>query len=127
METFFYILRSIGGLIVVIWLANVALKYLNHFNNGEMKTIQVVERLSVHKSSSLAIVKIVNEYYLMSFSEQKTETLQKFTAEEAREIEQRLEQKEALDPTEAFKNISFTGVKEKFSHYFEQQKQDEFK
>lgn len=122
METVLYILRSIGGLIVVIWLANVALKYLNNFNNGEMKSIQVVERLSVHKSSSLAIVKIVNDYYLMSFSEQKTETLQKFTAEEAHEIEQRLEQKEAIDPAEAFKNIDLTAVKEKFAHYFEQQK-----
>ena len=122
METFLYILRSIGGLIIVIWLANIALKYLNHFNNGEMKTIQVVERLSVHKSSSLAIVKIVNDYYLMSFSEQKTETLQKFTAEEALEIEQRLKQKEAVDPTEAFKNIDLTAVKAKFAHYFEQQK-----
>lgn len=121
METFLYILRSIGGLIIVIWLANIALKYLNHFNNGEMKTIQVVERLSVHKSSSLAIVKIVNDYYLMSFSEQKTETLQKFTAEEAREIEERLEQKETINPTEAFKNIDLTVVKEKFAHYFEQQ------
>lgn len=122
METFLYILRSIGGLIIVIWLANIALKHLNQLNNGEMKTIQVVERLSVHKSSSLAIVKIVNDYYLMSFSEQKTETLQKFTAEEALEIEQRLKQKEAVDPTEAFKNIDLTAVKEKFAHYFEQQK-----
>ena len=122
METFLYILRSIGGLIVVIWLANVALKYLNQLNNGEMKSIQIVERLSVHKSSSLAIVKIVNDYYLMSFSEQKTETLQKFTAEEAREIEERLEQKETINPTESFKNIDLTVVKEKFAHYFEQQK-----
>lgn len=122
MESFLYILRSIGGLIIVIWLANVALKYLNNFTNGEKKSIQIVERLSVHKTSSLAIVKIVNEYYLMSFSEQKTETLQKFTVEEAAEIEKRLEQKEIVDSVEAFKNFDLTTVKEKFAHYLEQQK-----
>ena len=119
MESFIYILRSIGGLIVVIWLANVVLRFLNNVNNGEMKSIQVVERLSVNKTSSLAIVKIVNEYYLMSFSEQKTETLQKFSAEEAAEIEKRLEQKETSAPTEAIKNFDFMALKDKYARYFE--------
>ena len=122
MESFIYILRSIGGLIVVIWLANVVLKFLNNVNNGEMKSIQVVERLSVNKTSSLAIVKIVNEYYLMSFSEHKTETLQKFSAEEAAEIEKRLEQKETSAPTEAIKNFDFMALKDKYAQYFERQK-----
>lgn len=123
MEPFIHILRSIAGLIVVIWLANVSLKFLNKYTNQDTKSMQVVERLSVHKASSLAIVKIVDDYYLMSFSEQKTETLRKFSKEEAIEIEKRLAaQKEQTQPTEALKNFDLSAVKEKFAQYFEHEK-----
>lgn len=117
MESFFYVLRSIVALILVIWLANVALKYINKYSNNESKSIQVVERISVSKTSSLAIVKIVNDYYLMSFSEQAIETLQKFNEEEAVEIEAR--QQAQKDPIETIKEFDFIELKEKHTKFFD--------
>ena len=82
MESLLYILRTLVALVIVIWLANVAIKYLNNYSKNDMRNIQIVERISVSKASSLAIVKIVNEYYLMSFSEDKNEIIQKFSKDE---------------------------------------------
>ena len=120
MESLLYILRTLVALVIVIWLANVAIKYLNNYSKNDMRNIQIVERISVSKASSLAIVKIVNEYYLMSFSEDKNEIVQKFSKEEVFEIEERLEQKEANNPTEKIKTIDFKETKDKFAQYFEQ-------
>ena len=120
MESLLYILRTLVALVIVIWLANVAIKYLNNYSKNDMRNIQIVERISVSKASSLAIVKIVNEYYLMSFSEDKNEIVQKFSKEEVFEIEERLELKEANSPTEKMKTIDFNETKDKFAQYFEQ-------
>ena len=120
MESLLYILRTLVALVIVIWLANVAIKYLNNYSKNDMRNIQIVERISVSKASSLAIVKIVNDYYLMSFSEDKNEIIQKFSKDEVFEIEERLEQKEANSPTEKMKTIDFKETKDKFAQYFEQ-------
>ena len=120
MESLLYILRTLVALVIVIWLANVAIKYLNNYSKNDMRNIQIVERISVSKASSLAIVKIVNEYYLMSFSEDKNEIIQKFSKDEVFEIEERLELKEANNPTEKIKTIDFKETKDKFAQYFEQ-------
>lgn len=119
MESFLYILRSIAALIVVIWLANVALKYLNKYSNHKTRSIQIIERISVSKTSSLAIVKIVNDYYLMSFSENTSETLQKFSHEEAKEIEARQKEQEQQEPMEVLKKVDFTELKQKYASYFD--------
>lgn len=123
MESIFYIVKSIIALVAVIWLANVALKYINKISNNQNRSIQIVERISVSKASSLAIVKILDDYYLMSFSEQNNETLQKFTKEEAAEIEARLEEQKSVGTNELFKEFDLTETKDKFRHYFEKIKE----
>lgn len=122
MESFIYILRSILALIVVVWVANIALRYLNNLSIHDKKSIQIVERISVSKASSLAIVKIVNDYYLMSFSDNSTETLQKFTPEEVIEIEKRIEMNPTMDPKETFNKFDFKQLKGTVTEYFEQSK-----
>lgn len=118
MESFIYIVRSILALIVVVWVANIALRYLNSLSIHDKKSIQIIERISVSKASSLAIVKIVNDYYLMSFSESATETLQKFTPEEVKEIEERMEMNPVLDPKQAFAKFDFKQAKESLISIF---------
>lgn len=122
MESFIYILRSILALIVVVWVANIALRYLNNLSIHDKKSIQIVERISVSKASSLAIVKIVNDYYLMSFSDNSTEILQKFTPEEVIEIEKRIEMNPTMDPKETFNKFDFKQLKGTVTEYFEQSK-----
>lgn len=128
MESFLYVVRSIVALVVVIWLANVVLKYLNKYSNHTTKSIQIVERISVSKTSSLAIVKIVGNYYLMSFSENSSETIKQFSEAEVKEIEAKLVLQEASDPVNAVKEFDFSRLKEfdlkdlksKYSQLFEQ-------
>ena len=122
MESFIYILRSILALIVVVWVANIALRYLNKLSVHDKKSIQIVERISVSKASSLAIVKIVNDYYLMSFSDKSTEMLQKFTPEEVIEIKERIKVNPTMDPKDIFSKLDFKQVKEILTEYFEQSK-----
>lgn len=127
METFLYVIRSIVALIIVIWLANVALKYINNYSNNTMKSIQIIERISVSKASSLAIVKIVSDYYLMSFSDNASETIRKFTDEEAIVIEEKIALQEQSDPVKAMKDFDLNRLKsvnlktlrEKYSQLFE--------
>lgn len=127
METFLYVIRSIVALIIVIWLANVALKYINNYSNNTMKSIQIIERISVSKTSSLAIVKIVSDYYLMSFSDNTSETIRKFTGEEAIVIEEKIALQEQSDPVKAMKDFDLSRLKsvnlktlrEKYSQLFE--------
>lgn len=127
MESFLYVIRSIVALIIVIWLANLALKYINNYSNNTMKSIQIIERISVSKASSLAIVKIVSDYYLMSFSDNASETIRKFTDEEAIEIEEKIALQEQSDPVKAMKDFDLSRLKsvnlktlrEKYSQLFE--------
>lgn len=69
------ILQIFIVLIVVIILAQLSLKYLNTYTSKNCKNIKILERIAVNKNSYLGIVKILDEYYLMSFSENKNEIL----------------------------------------------------
>lgn len=117
-----YILRSIIALVVVIWLVNVLLKYLSQYTNKQTTTIEIIERVSVSKSSSLALVKIVNQYYLMSISENTSEILREFTEEEHLEIEEQLKEKAANEPLALSKTFEIKKLKEKYANFFDQSK-----
>jgi len=113
-----YVFRSIIALVIVIWLVNVILKYLSQYSNKQSKSIEIIERISVSKVSSLAIVRIVHQYYLMSFSEDDIDVLREFDDEEVKEIEKILNQQEEAKPLENIKNINLKEVKEKYSNFF---------
>lgn len=113
------IIKSIIALIIVIWLANFLLNKLNSYSKGQAKMIQVIERYPVSKTSSLAIVKIINRYYLMSLSESSSEILEEFSSKEAYEIVEQMNQQESIDPSMVMKQIDLTAIKEKYTHFFE--------
>lgn len=118
-----YILRSIFALIVIIWLANVLLRKLNSYMQGQSKAIQIIERFSISKNSSLTIVKILNNYYLMSFNENSSEILKEFTTEEIDEITQIMQNQEDYNPVEFFAQIDFSKLKGKYTDFFEKNQQ----
>ncbi|WP_207942449.1 hypothetical protein DOK78_000919 [Enterococcus sp. DIV2402] len=83
MEIIFLLVKMIVFLFVLLYGANQLLRYLNnrtHQNGG--KTLQVLERIAVSKSSFIAIVKILDKYYVMSLSEQTNEIIRELTPEE---------------------------------------------
>lgn len=94
MDLFLYTLRSIIALIGVLWLANFVLKYIDQYANKQTKSIQVIERTSVSKSSSLAIVKIMEQYYVMSISEHSTEILERLSDEDIQILEKQIKEQQ---------------------------------
>lgn len=119
---FNYVLRSIFALILIIWLANVLLVKLNKYTQGQSKSIQVIERFSISKNSSLAIVKIVNHYYLMSFNNNSSEILKKFAVDEVDEIQEILKNQQDSKSENIFTEIDFTKLKDKYTRFFEEGK-----
>lgn len=92
MELFFSVIKMIVFLIVIIYAINWSLKYLNRYTNQTSDAIQVIQRLGVNKSSSLAIVKILDQYYIMSLSEQQNQIIKILSPEEV------LNYQSTLDP-----------------------------
>ncbi|WP_188203959.1 flagellar biosynthetic protein FliO [Desemzia incerta] len=118
-----YVLKSVLALIVIIFLANKLLGYMNTIMNKQTKAIRIIERMPVNKNSSMCIVEILGSYYLMSFTEGRNEILKEFTEDESQAIIAMRKEKElsagqsSLD-TEQFKEI-YTKIQEKIQTYTE--------
>ena len=82
MNELFYIIKSLVMLVVVIGLANYFLKYLNRYQSQKNQQIQIIEKISVTKESAISIVKIGEQFYLMSFAAGKNEILKEFSQAE---------------------------------------------
>ncbi len=119
---FNYVLRSIFALILIIWLANVLLGKLNKYTQGQSKSIQIIERFSIGKSSSLAIVKVVEKYYLMSLNENSNEILKEFTADEVDEMLEIMQDQTASTPSQLFTDMNVAKIKDKYTKFFEKKK-----
>ncbi|MCI3028085.1 flagellar biosynthetic protein FliO [Desemzia sp. C1] len=118
-----YVLKSVLALIVIIFLANKLLGYMNTIMNKQTKAIRIIERMPVNKNSSMCIVEMLGSYYLMSFTEGRNEILKEFSEDESQAIIAMRKEKElsagqsSLD-TEQFKEI-YTKIQEKIQTYTE--------
>lgn len=118
-----YVLKSVLALIVIIFLANKLLGYMNAIMNKQTKAIRIIERMPVNKNSSMCIVEMLGSYYLMSFTEGRNEILKEFTEDESQAIIAMRKEKElsagqsSLD-TEQLKEI-YAKIQEKIQTYTE--------
>ncbi|MBM6614687.1 FliO/MopB family protein [Desemzia sp. RIT804] len=118
-----YVFKSVLALIIIIFLANKLLQYLNSVMKKQAKTIQIIERTPINKSSSLCIVEMLGKYYLMSFTEQRNEILKEFTEEESKAIVAMQQEKvmlgeQKLPNAEQFKE-TYAKIQEKIQTYTE--------
>lgn len=118
-----YVFKSVLALIVIIFLANKFLQYLNSVMKKQAKTIQIIERMPINKSSSLCIVEMLGNYYLMSFTEGRNEILKEFTTEESQAIVAMQTEKatlgeQKLPNAEQFKDV-YAKIQEKIQTYTE--------
>ena len=81
-----YVFKSIAMLAVVLLLVNIILKQLNHTMTKQTRVIQVIERTSVSKNASLAVVKMGESYYAMSFADAQSTILKELTEEEVTSV-----------------------------------------
>lgn len=118
-----YVLKSVLALIVIIFLANKLLGYMNTIMNKQTKAIRIIERMPVNKNSSMCIVEMLGSYYLMSFTEGRNEVLKEFTEDESKAIiamrkEKELSAGQKKPDAEQFKEI-YTKIQEKIQTYTE--------
>lgn len=81
-SSFISILKTIFILIAIIILANISLRKLNSVLLKPNKAIKIHEKLSVEANSSLAIVEILDEFYLMSLTSSDNKIIRKLEKEE---------------------------------------------
>lgn len=84
--SFFSLLQGIVMLILVLILAGFSLRFLNKYMTKQNKMIKVIERVSLSNNSSLSVVDICGEYYLMSFTANDNKILKKLDREEVKSI-----------------------------------------
>ena len=95
-----YVMRSIFALVVIIFIANYSLKYLNAFMTKKGKAIRIIERTAINKSSSICIVEIASTYYVMSFTETRNEILRELTESEKKAViySQKIDENSQVSP-----------------------------
>lgn len=86
LSSFFNIIQSIIILIIVIILANFSLKYINKYMTRHSKLINIVERMQINSNSSIGIVNICGDYYLMSFTANDNKILKKLDKDEVETV-----------------------------------------
>lgn len=86
MDLIFPIIKMVVFLIVILYLVVQALKFLNKQMNPENSILQVLQRISVSKSSSIAIVKMFDRYYVMSISENQNQIIKELTLDEIQSL-----------------------------------------
>ena len=104
MDGILALVKMIAGLAAVLLLIVLTLKYLNRFTSQANENFRVVKKIAVTKSSSLAIVLIVDKYYVMSFSEQENKIIKELSKEELIR-ENRQNEERQLEMAENFKKI----------------------
>lgn len=106
MASFLIVIKTIVVLLIVILLANISLKLINRNLQMKGRVIKIVEKTPISSNSSLALVKILDSYYAMSFNE-KENTIIKELAK--KDVEEMLIKEEA--------ESKFTSVKEMYNSY----------
>ena len=106
MEPFWTILKTILLLILVILLANFLLKLMKKQIDNKNKNMIIIERLQLSNTDSLNIVKILDEYYLISHSDKNIDLLKTLDGKEVEKMMVEDKDEDGNKPSvEAFLNI----------------------
>ncbi|MGB6178166.1 flagellar biosynthetic protein FliO [Carnobacterium sp.] len=121
-----YVVKSILALVVIIFIANYSLKYLNTFMTKKGKAIRIIERTAINKGSSICIVEIAGTYYVMSFTETRNEILRELTESEKEAVIQSQELDESnQESPDLFKGKPIQVFKElqtRYQNFYEKRK-----
>lgn len=82
MDTIWMLVKMIIFLGIILYLANWSLRALERHSQPTGKKMEVLDRIAVSKTAAIGVVKVVDNYYLMSFSEQGTDILKELSVSE---------------------------------------------
>lgn len=86
MDGILSVLKMILMLIVVILIAQIALRYMNKYTTKKNKVIKIIEKIPVNNNSYLSIVDIGGSYYLMSFTSKDNKILKELESKEVADL-----------------------------------------
>ena len=81
MKEFFYALQILIAVITVIFIACISLRFLQKKASGRKRFINIIEKTALGSNSFLSIVKVADEYFLMSFTGKDVKILKKLNSE----------------------------------------------
>ncbi|MEW8973753.1 MAG: flagellar biosynthetic protein FliO [Tissierellaceae bacterium] len=85
------LLKTIVVLIIVIGIANISLRVVNKNMKKHNRIIKTIERVPVGNNSSIGIVQICGDYYLMSFSGSDNRILKELDREKVEDMVKEIE------------------------------------
>ncbi|MFT9450925.1 flagellar biosynthetic protein FliO [Liquorilactobacillus ghanensis] len=106
MDMLFTVVKLIIGLLIVVYLINIFLKFLNHYSLQTNKSFRILQKIPVSKSSSIGVVQVVDRVYVMSFSEQQNQILFELPAEEAQKLLTEVQRSTAAEPKKMQQNFA---------------------
>lgn len=101
MELTLSLLKMVVGLVVVIVLINLCLKYLQKVVAPQDEKLRIIKKVTVSKTSALGIVQVLDRYYLMSLAEQGSTVISELTLTEVQEL---------VQPTVKHTNSDFAAI-----------------
>lgn len=97
---FVLVLKMILGLILIIFMINILLQYIKLKTKGTYSSMNILDKTPVGNNSSILIVEILGNYYLMSLTSEKMEILKEL---DEKEVEVLVENKALKDEEIALK------------------------
>lgn len=91
-SSFLNIIQMIIILIIVIFGANISLKFINKNMFKNNKLIKIIEKVPLSNTSSLGIVEICGNYYLMSFTGSDNKIIKELDKDEIEKVISNIEE-----------------------------------
>lgn len=95
-SSFLNIIQMIIILIIVIFAANISLKFINKNMFKNNKLIKIIEKVPLSNTSSLGIVEVCGNYYLMSFTGSNNKILKELDKDEIEQVISNIEESKDL-------------------------------
>lgn len=80
------VFKLIVSLVAVILLLTLFLRYLNRLTTPRHSQLAIIQKIMVSKAVALAIVKIMDSYYVMTISDQSSTVIKKLSTAEADQL-----------------------------------------
>lgn len=117
MTSFFLLIKTIVFLLAIILLIRITLIYVDKYSKNKSQNIKIIEKVSLGKDTSIAIIFLCGNYFLMSISQTENKIIKELNDAEVKELEMKIlleqekTQKKNQEFTAFFKNVVKRDVK----------------
>lgn len=96
-SSFLTIIYTIIILILVIVIANISLRFVNKNMIKHNRLIKIIEKVGLSNNSSIGVVQICGNYYLMSFTGADNKILKELDKDDVEDIIKNIEENRDFD------------------------------